>query len=100
MTSFFPDAISSWDVLITHFTNRPSINNLKFHLLSLFRPKERGGGVPPHPLDTTPLLKTLIRKPLMLKKLSGSRQLEIILSYNNGKGKSCTYVQDFLKLKI
>ena len=39
MSSFFPDAISSWNNVITHFDNIPSINILKNHIFSLVRPK-------------------------------------------------------------
>ena len=41
MSSFFPDAISSWNNVITHFDNIPSINNLKNHLVSLIRPMKK-----------------------------------------------------------
>ena len=41
MKSFFPDAISSWNVIISHFNNYPSIHTLKSQLLTLFRPKKR-----------------------------------------------------------
>ena len=36
--SFFPDAISCWNEIITHFEHFPSKDNLKNHLLSFFRP--------------------------------------------------------------
>ena len=36
--SFFPDAVSSWNRIISNFTTMPSISILKSHLLSLFRP--------------------------------------------------------------
>ena len=39
--SFFSDAISSWNIFIEHFTNMPSYNSLKTHLISFFRPKKR-----------------------------------------------------------
>ena len=39
--SFFPDAITSWNNVITHFDNIPSINILKYHILSLKRPKKK-----------------------------------------------------------
>ena len=41
MASFFPDAISSWNTFIGHFTNLPSYNILKTHLASFFRPPKR-----------------------------------------------------------
>ena len=41
MSSFFPDAITSWNNVITHFDNIPSINILKDHILSLIRPKKK-----------------------------------------------------------
>ena len=41
MSSFFPDAITSWNNVITHFDNIPSIIILKDHILSLIRPKEK-----------------------------------------------------------
>ena len=41
-SSFFPHAIDSWNVIITDFENFPSLENLKKHILSLFRPKTRG----------------------------------------------------------
>ena len=37
--SFFPDAIISWNNVITPFDNIPWINILKDHILSLIRPK-------------------------------------------------------------
>ena len=37
--SFFPDAISSWDRIISHFEDFPSFDSLKDHVLSFFRPK-------------------------------------------------------------
>ena len=39
--SFFPDAISSWNISMSHFSNMPTFSLLKKHLLSLFRPKPR-----------------------------------------------------------
>ena len=39
--SFFPDAIEYWNTFIGHFTNMPSYNTLKTHLLSFFRPPKR-----------------------------------------------------------
>ena len=39
--SFFPDAIRTWNSLITHFENLPSLEILKNHLTSLFRPMPR-----------------------------------------------------------
>ena len=41
MSSFFPDAITSWDNVINHFDNIPSINILKDHLFSLILPKTK-----------------------------------------------------------
>ena len=41
LTSFFPDAIASWNTFIGHFTDMPSYSTLKTHLLSFFRPKKR-----------------------------------------------------------
>ena len=41
MSSFFPDAITSWNNVITHFDNIPSINILKDHILSLICPKKK-----------------------------------------------------------
>ena len=41
MMSFFPDAIASWNTFIGNFTNIPSYNILKTHLLSFFRPQKR-----------------------------------------------------------
>ena len=40
LDSFFPDAISSWNSVTTHFDYIPSINILKGHILSLIRPKK------------------------------------------------------------
>ena len=37
--SFFPDAIISWNNIITNFQNVPSFTSLKAHILSLIRPK-------------------------------------------------------------
>ena len=42
MNSFFPDAITSWNKVITYFDNIPSINIFKDHIiLSLFRPMKK-----------------------------------------------------------
>ena len=41
MRSFLPDAISSWNNVIAHFNNIPSINSHKDHILSLIRPKKK-----------------------------------------------------------
>ena len=41
MKSFFPDAIASWNTFIAHFENMPSMNALKTHLLTFFRPKKK-----------------------------------------------------------
>ena len=41
MMSFFPDAIASWNTFIGHFTNIPSYDILKTHLLSFFCPQKR-----------------------------------------------------------
>ena len=41
MSSFFLDAITAWNDVITHFENIPSINILKDHILSLIRPKKK-----------------------------------------------------------
>ena len=40
-SSFFPDAITSWNNVITHFGDIPSFNVLKNHILSLIRPKKK-----------------------------------------------------------
>ena len=37
--SFFPDAIKSWNNIITYFHNVPSLKLLKDHITSLIRPK-------------------------------------------------------------
>ena len=39
MNSFFPDAINSWNNIITNYQNLPSFTSLKAHILSLIRPK-------------------------------------------------------------
>ena len=36
--SFFPNAISSWNILIDHFSTMPSIGLFKSHIISLIRP--------------------------------------------------------------
>ena len=41
MNSFFPDAIASWNIILTHFDNIPSIDILKNHIISLIRPKAK-----------------------------------------------------------
>ena len=38
MNSFFPDGINSWNIVIAHFPNIPSITILKDHVISLIRP--------------------------------------------------------------
>ena len=40
-SSFFPDAITSWNNVITHFNDIPSSSVLKNHILSLIRPKKK-----------------------------------------------------------
>ena len=39
--SFFPDAISSWNEIITHFEYFPTRATLQRHLLSFFRPESK-----------------------------------------------------------
>ena len=39
MNNFFPGAITSWNNVIIHFDNIPSIDILKDHILSLIHPK-------------------------------------------------------------
>ena len=39
--TFFPDAISSWNRIITNFESLPSYGQLKSHLLSLIRPNKK-----------------------------------------------------------
>ena len=39
--SFFPDAIISWNNVITNSQNVPSFTSLKGHILSLIRPKAK-----------------------------------------------------------
>ena len=39
--SFFPDAISSWNNLITDFENLPTLGSFKSHVISLIRPRRR-----------------------------------------------------------
>ena len=39
--SFFPQAISSWNKIISHFEDFPSLDCLKGHVLSFFRPKNK-----------------------------------------------------------
>ena len=41
MNSFFPHAISSWNIVISHFEDFPSFDSLKEHVSSLFRPKTK-----------------------------------------------------------
>ena len=41
MNSFFPDGINSWNNVITHFNDIPSIDILKKHILSLIRPEKK-----------------------------------------------------------
>ena len=41
MNSIFPDAIASWNIILTHFDNVPSIDILKKHIVSLIRPKAK-----------------------------------------------------------
>ena len=41
MNSFFPDAIASWDIFITHFDDIPSFDILKKHINTFFRPKTK-----------------------------------------------------------
>ena len=38
MSSFFPDATRSWNTFMSHFSTMPTIQALKSHLVSLFRP--------------------------------------------------------------
>ena len=39
--SFFPDAISSWNKIISHFGDFPSFDILKNYVISFFRPKKK-----------------------------------------------------------
>ena len=41
MSSFFPDGITPWNNVITHFGDIPSFNVLKNHILSLISPKKK-----------------------------------------------------------
>ena len=41
LNSFFPDAISVWNNIISNFEYLPTFGRLKSHLISLFRPKLR-----------------------------------------------------------
>ena len=41
MNSFFPRAITSWNILISHFDDFPPVDSLKQHILSLIRPKNK-----------------------------------------------------------
>ena len=41
MNSFFPERIKAWNNVIAHFSNIPSINIHKSHILSLTRPKKK-----------------------------------------------------------
>ena len=41
ISSYFPDAITSWNNVITHFDDIPSFSVLKNHILSLTRPKKK-----------------------------------------------------------
>ena len=40
MSSFFPNATSSWNNVITHFDTIPSVDILRKHILSLIRPQK------------------------------------------------------------
>ena len=41
MNIFFPDGINSWNNVITHFNDIPSIGIIKKHILSLIRPEKK-----------------------------------------------------------
>ena len=41
MNSFFPHAISSWNIVISQFEDYPFFDGLKDHVLSIFRPKTK-----------------------------------------------------------
>ena len=41
MNSFFPDAISSWNIFIKHFNDIPSYDTLKIYINTFFRPKNK-----------------------------------------------------------
>ena len=41
MNSFFPDAISSWNIFIKHFDDVPSFDILKNHINTFFRPTSK-----------------------------------------------------------
>ena len=41
INSFFPHAISSWNIIISHFEDFPSFDSLKDHVLSLVRPMNK-----------------------------------------------------------
>mgnify|MGYP001355346680 CR=1 FL=1 len=38
MSSFFPDAARSWNIIMSHFETMPTFQAVKIHLVSLFRP--------------------------------------------------------------
>ena len=38
LSSFFPDATKSWNIIMSHFSTMPTIHALKSHLISLFHP--------------------------------------------------------------
>ena len=41
MNSFFPDATSSWNNVISHFQNVPSLGTFKYHIISLIHPEKK-----------------------------------------------------------
>ena len=45
MNSFFPDAITSWNIAITHFDNVPSVGTFQNYIISLIRPEKSIFGI-------------------------------------------------------
>ena len=96
----FPDAISSGNVLITHFTNKSSINKLKSHFLSLVRPK-RGFYrnsllISAFRLDVSPLRSRKKRVEDLLDTLEIQRiRLNFLVVFQNFNGAYIGYIYDY-----
>ena len=68
--SFFPNAASTWNTIITHFESLPSFLSLKNHLISLFRPNVKSTFDTHNPS----LLRHLFQLRLGLSKLKAHKK--------------------------
>ena len=68
--SFFPNAASTWNNVISHFDTFPTFLKLKSHLISLFRPKFKST----FDIHNPSLLRYLFQLPVGLSKLRAHKK--------------------------